>query len=147
MSVSFVNPHAATAVASSTYDYDRNGNLAAANGWKYNWDYNNRLTDALLGTTTKVRYGYDPEGERTYYTNGADTTVYANKYFNTETHVKTVTTPITQCSPGYRPAAWRRPGIGSCVTYNQTKTVTTNKTTKQIYLGDLLLATVETENG
>ncbi|MDO8669011.1 MAG: RHS repeat-associated core domain-containing protein [Candidatus Buchananbacteria bacterium] len=59
----------------------------------------------------------------------------------------TVTTPITQCSPNYRPATWRRLGFGSCVTVNQTKTVTTNKNTKQIYLGDLLLATVETENG
>ncbi|MDO8676443.1 MAG: hypothetical protein Q7K16_02210, partial [Candidatus Azambacteria bacterium] len=47
--------HAATSMASSTYMYDRNGNLGLANGWRYNWDYNNRLTDALLGTTTKVR--------------------------------------------------------------------------------------------
>ena len=50
----FANPHAATAIGSTTHTYDNNGNLTAASPWSYTWDYRNRLTQAAKGTATST---------------------------------------------------------------------------------------------
>jgi RHS repeat-associated protein len=75
------NPHAVTSMGSANYTYDDNGNLLTVTGGLTNtWDYDNRITQSVVGATT-VTYGYDASGQRVKYSTGAGTTVYVNKYY------------------------------------------------------------------
>jgi RHS repeat-associated protein len=77
------NPDAVTAIGSTAYTYDNNGNLRTAGSNLTNtWDYNNRLTQSVVGTTT-ITYAYDQSGERIKYSNGTTTTIYPTKNYNT----------------------------------------------------------------
>ena len=78
---SYANPHAATQIGSSTYAYDKNGNLTSDGIWTYTWDYRNRLIEASNGTTT-LKYGYDHDNNRIWAFDGTATTTYVSKYFN-----------------------------------------------------------------
>jgi RHS repeat-associated protein len=80
---SYANPHAVTDMASSTYTYDKNGNLTGDGTWTFTWDYNNRLTNADNGTASTT-YGYDYGGQRVKLDNGSDITYYPNRYYNIE---------------------------------------------------------------
>jgi len=62
-----------TQVNTATLGYDTNGNLTTSNGWTYSYDYENRLTQAVNGTTTAT-YAYDPFGRRIQKTAGGVTT-------------------------------------------------------------------------
>ncbi len=78
----YANPHAVTTIASTTYAYDSNGNLASTSASLTNtWDYNNRLTQEVVGATTTT-YLYDHQGSRVKYGNGSTTTYYFNKFYN-----------------------------------------------------------------
>ncbi|MBP9663424.1 MAG: RHS repeat protein [Pyrinomonadaceae bacterium] len=56
-----------TATETATYSIDANGNTTlkseGSNFWRYNWDYENRLTEAAA-RKQKVRYRYDALGRR-----------------------------------------------------------------------------------
>lgn len=70
-----------TATATATYAYDANGNLVrkaeAPNLWRYNWDYENRLTTVSNRKHT-VRYLYDALGRRVqrYLVGGKENTKF-----------------------------------------------------------------------
>lgn len=99
----YANPHAATSINGVTYTYDNDGNVTANGTLANTWNYKDQLTQAVAGGVTST-YKYDHEGKRVSLANGTTTTVYPNKYYNTDG----------------------------------------TKKTKQIYAGDRLVATVET---
>jgi len=77
----YANPHAVTAIASTTYSYDNNGNLASAGAIANTWDYRNELTQTASGTATTT-YAYDYQGNRVKYSNGTKTTYYPNSSYS-----------------------------------------------------------------
>jgi len=77
-----------TSLNGTTYEYDKNGNLKTDQTWNYVWDYNNRMTQATSSSDT-IDYEYDHTGQRTVYSDGTTTTVYANIYYNTDGTNKT----------------------------------------------------------
>jgi RHS repeat-associated protein len=83
---SLANPHAVTSIANNSfqtiYQYDKNGNLTANNlGLLNRWDYNNRLSQSIVGESVTT-YAYDQNGQRVKYSNGFYTAVYPSKYYN-----------------------------------------------------------------
>ncbi|MES2668265.1 MAG: toxin TcdB middle/N-terminal domain-containing protein [Patescibacteria group bacterium] len=78
--INYANPHAVTAIASTTYAYDNNGNLTSDGQRTHQWDYENSLVQTIIGTTT-VDYGYDHTGSRVSYREGGVATVYPNKLY------------------------------------------------------------------
>ena len=84
----YENPHAVTDINGTNYTYDSNGNLTSDSTWTYTWDYNNRMTQASGGGTT-IDYEYDHTRQRTVYSDGTTTTVFANIYYNTDGTNKT----------------------------------------------------------
>jgi RHS repeat-associated protein len=69
--------------------YDKNGNLLSVTGDPTNtWDYNNRLTKSVKGTTT-VSYAYDASGQRVKYTIGTSSTIYPTANYNVKGTNKT----------------------------------------------------------
>jgi len=84
----YSNPHAVTSLNGVSYEYDKNGNLKTDQTWGYEWDYNNRMTQATSSSDT-IDYEYDHTGQRTVYSDGTTTTVYANIYYNTDGTNKT----------------------------------------------------------
>jgi RHS repeat-associated protein len=99
----YANPHAATSINGVTYTYDNDGNVTANGTLANTWNYKDQLTQAVKGGVTST-YKYDHEGNRVSLANGTTSTVYPNKYYNTDG----------------------------------------TKKTKQIYAGDRLVATIET---
>lgn len=80
----YANPHAATSINGVTYAYDNNGNVTDVGASvDLTWDYMDRLTQWTDGGTTAT-YDYDHTTERMTKTIGATTTVYTNKYFDTD---------------------------------------------------------------
>jgi RHS repeat-associated protein len=80
----YANPHAVTSIGSTTFTYDNNGNLLTKGTSLTNtWDYGNRLTQTVSGSTT-VTYDYDASGQRIKYSNGTTTSYYPSKYYNTD---------------------------------------------------------------
>ena len=45
------------------------------------WDYNNRMTQQVTGSTT-IKYAYDPSGQRIKYDNGTKVTYYPSKGYD-----------------------------------------------------------------
>ncbi len=87
----YLNPHAVattTAGSSLAYTYDNNGNLLTVRqgtttpASSYTWDYNNRLTQAVVNGSATSTYQYDPWGQRTKQVVGATTTVYSSNFYN-----------------------------------------------------------------
>ncbi len=80
----YANPHAVTSIGSTMFTYDNNGNeLTKGTSLTNTWDYNNRLTQSVSGSTT-VTYAYDASGQRIKYSKGTTTSYYPNKYYNTD---------------------------------------------------------------
>ncbi|MDB4940252.1 MAG: hypothetical protein JWO40_677 [Candidatus Doudnabacteria bacterium] len=80
----YANPHAVTAIGSVGLTYDRNGNvLTKGTSYTNTWDYNNRLTQTVAGSTT-IAYAYDANGERAKYVNGSTVVAYPTKLYNTD---------------------------------------------------------------
>jgi len=80
-------PHAVTAVGSASYSYDANGNMISRGGTAITWDVENRPT--AVGNATFV---YDGNGARAMKTEGGQTTVYVNKYYEKNLTTGVVTT-------------------------------------------------------
>ena len=79
----YANPHAATSIDSIIQSYDNNGNLTGNGTWSYVWDYNNRLVQAT-STSEDITYAYDHTSQRISVDDGSTTTIYPNRYFNTD---------------------------------------------------------------
>jgi RHS repeat-associated protein len=80
--------------ATTSLNYDNNGNLTSAGSSTFNWDYNNRMTQAVTqGSTTT--YSYDFAGNRVSQTVGSTTTIYPNKYYSITSTTNGTTTYAT----------------------------------------------------
>ncbi len=84
----YANPHAVTKVGAVIYSYDKNGNLTGEGTWTHTWDYNNRLSQSSK-TGKTVTYGYDHTTQRVSYSDGTNTTIYPNKWYNKKGSVET----------------------------------------------------------
>lgn len=84
----YANPHAATAIASSTLTYDNDGNQTSDGTLTNTWNYKGQLAQTVNGGTT-LTYLYDHNGDRVSYSDGTTTTDYANKYYNYDGSIKT----------------------------------------------------------
>ena len=75
-----------TATPNATFTYDNNGNMltkttsAGAAKYTYTWDYENRLTSAIVpsvgGSTSNVSFEYDPLGRRIQKSTASGATIY-----------------------------------------------------------------------
>ncbi|MDR3572161.1 MAG: RHS repeat-associated core domain-containing protein [Candidatus Pacebacteria bacterium] len=87
--------------ATTTYSYDKNGNLTelvtGATTTTYAYDYLNRLVAIGTNGATTTLYGYDQFGNRMFQIMGSTTTLYPNKYYSivTTAGVGTSTTATT----------------------------------------------------
>jgi RHS repeat-associated protein len=81
-------PHAVTAVGSTNYTYDANGNMNV--GTASIWDVENRPTSVTKNSVTSISV-YDGDGNRVKQTVGTQITLYINQYYeiNTTTGVST----------------------------------------------------------
>jgi RHS repeat-associated protein len=79
-------PHAVTGVGATSYAYDNNGNMTTRGAQTITWDVENRA----LTVTGGASYVYDGDGNRVKKTEGGQTRVFINKYFE-----KNVTTGVT----------------------------------------------------
>jgi RHS repeat-associated protein len=71
-------PHAVTSIGPTAYTYDGNGNMNA--GTDREWDVENRLTDVTKDGVSGS-FVYDGDGNRVKKTEGGQTTVYVNRYY------------------------------------------------------------------
>jgi len=66
-----------TAIPSGSYTYDANGNtLSDPSGKSYTWDFENRLTQAIVPGTGTTAFRYDPFGRRIQKSGPLGTTNY-----------------------------------------------------------------------
>lgn len=64
-------------IPAPTVAYDANGNtLSDASGKSYTWDFENRLTQAVVPGTGTVNFRYDPFGRRIQKSGPLGTTNY-----------------------------------------------------------------------
>lgn len=84
----YANPHAATSINGVTFSYDNSGNLTGNGTLTNTWNYKDQLTQAVVGSVTST-YVYDHAGNRVSLANGTTTTVYPNKFYNTDGTKKT----------------------------------------------------------
>jgi len=79
----YANPHAPTTVGGITHAYDNNGNLTSAGSTLYTWDYRNRMEATGSGGATTT-YAYDHTEQRVKKVSGSTTTIYPNKFYDTD---------------------------------------------------------------
>src|SRR5208337_677503 len=66
-----------------SYTYDANGNtLTDSSGKQYSWDFNNRLTQAIVPNVGTTTFRYDPFGRRIQKSGPLGTTNYLYDGFN-----------------------------------------------------------------
>lgn len=81
---SYANPHAVTSIDTIDFTYDNNGNvLTITNGPTNTWDYNNRLSQSVVGSNT-ITYEYDHTGQRVNYNDGVKDLHSPSRYYNTD---------------------------------------------------------------
>jgi RHS repeat-associated protein len=81
--------HAVTAVAGgSSYAYDANGNMTSRGSQTLTWDVENRTVTVSGGAS----FVYDGDGNRVKKTEGGQTTLYINKYYEKNVTTSEVTT-------------------------------------------------------
>jgi RHS repeat-associated protein len=83
-----VRPHAVTAVGSTGYSYDPNGNMTNRGSQTIGWDVENRVVSVSGGAS----FVYDGNGNRVKKTEGGQTTLYVNRYFEKNLSTSEVTT-------------------------------------------------------
>ena len=84
-------PHAVTAVGSTSYTYDANGNMTARGSQILTWDVENRPVSITDGANTST-FIYDGNGNRVKKTEGGETILYVNKYYEKNLTTEEVTT-------------------------------------------------------
>jgi len=83
-----VRPHAVTQVGSTSYSYDANGNMTARGAQTITWDVENRPLTVTGGAT----FVYDGDGNRVKKTEGGQTVLYINQYYEKNITTGVVTT-------------------------------------------------------
>ncbi len=81
----YANPHAVTSIGGSSITYDKNGNMIKKLGTLHVWNYKDQLVRvqmSLTGTSIISNF-YDHTGARVRYQAGTNTTIYPNKFYNT----------------------------------------------------------------
>jgi len=73
-------PHAVTAVGATGYTYDANGNMTARGSQTIAWDVENRPV-SVSDNGTVTTFVYDGDGNRVKKTEGGETVLYVNKYY------------------------------------------------------------------
>jgi RHS repeat-associated protein len=81
-------PDAVTAVGSTSYAYDSNGNMTTRGSQTITWDVENRPVSITGGTS----FVYDGDGNRVEETAGSQTTLYINQYYEKNITTGVVTT-------------------------------------------------------
>jgi RHS repeat-associated protein len=81
-------PHAATAVGAKSYVYDDNGNMTTRDSQTITWDVENRPVTVSGGAS----FIYDGDGNRGKKTEGGQTILYVNKYYEKNLTTGEVTT-------------------------------------------------------
>jgi RHS repeat-associated protein len=77
--------HAVTSVGGMNYSYDANGNMITRGNQTLAWDVENRLLSVSENGTTTGQYVYDGNGARVKKTEGGQTVVYVNQYYEVNT--------------------------------------------------------------
>jgi RHS repeat-associated protein len=73
-------PHAVTDVGETEYGYDDNGNMTTRGDQTIEWDAENRPVSVSDGVDTST-FVYDGDGNRALKTEGGDTILYINQYY------------------------------------------------------------------
>jgi RHS repeat-associated protein len=81
-------PHAVTAVGATSYAYDDNGNMTTRGSQTLTWDMENRPVTISGGAS----FVYDGDGNRVKKTEGGETILYVNKYYEKNLTTSEVTT-------------------------------------------------------
>jgi len=81
-------PHAVTAVGASSYAYDANGNMTTRGSQTIVWDIENRVNSVSGGAS----FIYDGDGNRVKKTEGGETILYVNQYYEKNLTTGVVTT-------------------------------------------------------
>jgi YD repeat-containing protein len=84
-------PHAVTAVGETSYIYDANGNMTVRGSQTLTWDVKNRPVSITGGENTST-FVYDGNGNRVKKTEGGETILYVNKYYEKNLTTEEVTT-------------------------------------------------------
>jgi len=80
--------HAVTGVGSTSYVYDANGNMTTRGSQTMTWDVENRL----LTVTGGASFVYDGDGNRTKKTEGGQTVLYLNQFYEKNLSTGIITT-------------------------------------------------------
>jgi RHS repeat-associated protein len=80
-----------TAVGETSYAYDANGNMTTRGSQTLTWDYDNRPVSITDGGNTST-FVYDGNGNRVKKTEGGETILYINKYYEKNLITSEVTT-------------------------------------------------------
>jgi RHS repeat-associated protein len=83
-----VRPHAVSSVGSTSYVYDSNGNMTTRGSQTITWDVENRP----LTVTGGASFIYDGDGNRVKKTEGGQTVLYVNKYYEKNLTTAEITT-------------------------------------------------------
>jgi len=81
-------PHAVDSVGGTSYSYDNNGNMTARGSQTITWDQENRPVSISGGAT----FVYDGDGNRVKKTEGGETILYINKYYEKNLTTGNITT-------------------------------------------------------
>ncbi len=73
-------PHAVTRFGNTTYDYDANGNMVLRGDQTISWNAEN-MPAAIAAFDDLTTFVYDGDGSRVLKTEGGETTVYVNSYY------------------------------------------------------------------
>jgi len=73
-------PHAATSVGNTSYEYDANGNMITRGNQTITWDYANMPISVTDGGNTS-QFVYDGNGNRIVKYDGGELVIYVNKYY------------------------------------------------------------------
>jgi RHS repeat-associated protein len=80
-------PHGVTDIGDDDYEYDDNGNMTDRDGQSISWDVENRPVS--IGSATFV---YDGNGNRVKKTEGGETILYVNQFYEKNISTSTITT-------------------------------------------------------
>jgi RHS repeat-associated protein len=81
-------PHAVTTVGSTSYVYDSNGNMTTRGTQTIGWDVENRV----ISVTGGASFIYDGDGNRVKKTEGGQTILYINQYYEKNLTTSVITT-------------------------------------------------------
>jgi RHS repeat-associated protein len=83
-------PHAVTSVGTTSYTYDSNGNMTNRGGQSITWNVDNQPSS--IGSGPSATFVYNGDGNRALKTEGGQTILYVNKYYEKNITTGVVTT-------------------------------------------------------